>query len=148
MLLRLARQALIPLFVVVGLMQTACAENQALTAAHHTLDLTAIAVNTSWAFAVDMRELEQREVLSRARASEIEVAEAERLIAAIRDAWEPRLAAFRAVREAHEAAVTIYEGVKAGQTPLGALSGALANIYALYLELKRILPEHIVDRMP
>lgn len=142
------RQILVAFVAAFALVVSACGGSAELTAAHHTLDITAMAVNTSWAFALDVREHEQREVLARARAEEVSVDEAERLIGQIRAEWEPRLAAFQAVRNAHEVALQVYDTVKNGREPMGLLVSALADILELYRNLKALLPAHITDRMP
>ena len=130
------------------LLSSACAELTAVDGVAHTLDITAIAVNTSWSLAVEVRDLEQREVVAEARARAIEIDEAEARIRDIRAAWEPRFAAFRAVRHAHEVAVTLLESVRTGATPLSALLAKLDHILALYRELKTLLPVSVQEEIP
>jgi len=140
------RQAFLWVLATFFALQTACAEMSQLEAVQSALDTTAIAVNTSWELAVEIREMEQRVILEKARNRTVEVDEAERLIAEVRALWEPRMHAFRAVHHAHEVAVRVFGAVKRGEEPMTALIASLSDLINLYGNLRELIEPLLSSR--
>jgi hypothetical protein len=123
----------------------ACTKQQTLEHTGLTLETIRATTDVAWTYAVEQDLREQQAVIEELRAIQHNggtlppIEEARARLAGIRDRWEPRFAAFEAIRAAHSAAITAWEGYRDGREPLEVLVAAFNDVLDLYAAMQRIL---------
>lgn len=132
------RLALLAIFALALL--SGCTKSAALEAGGRTLQVIQVSVDTAWAVAVEASLREERSYIEGVDPASTPQAAAEAKLREIRAHWDERFSAFRAVREAHDAAVEIFEAYRDDEVDLDVFLGALDHVLELYRELRALLP--------
>jgi hypothetical protein len=124
-----------------------CTKSDVLRSSGTTLDVIRTTVDAMWELAVEASAREQRAYVAAVDPETVPFDVAQARLAEIRAAWEPRFAAFGAVRAAHEVAVVAYHAYAAGDADLSTLLEAFEHVRSLYQNLRTLSdadPESLV----